>query len=164
LSVLLFAGKQRRNVIRTSETMTESFSLSPEEAACACQGSLHPLARTGLALFNQGEYFEAHEALELAWRDETGPVRELYRGILQIGVAYYHILRGNYRGAYKMFKRSRPWLEPFPDRCLGIDLAKFRQDYRQVEAALHRLGPDGLKNFNRSLMKPIYYTEGENQP
>ncbi len=112
----------------------------------------------GLELFNRGEYFEAHEALELAWREERGPVRELYRGILQVAVAYYHILRGNYRGAQKMFLRSRTWLAPFPDRCCGIDLASLRGDYARVEAELLRLGPEGVQHVDRGLMKPVRYT------
>jgi uncharacterized protein len=86
-------------------------------------------------------------------------VRELYRGILQIAVAYYHILRGNYPGAVKMFFRSRTWLDPFPDQCRGIDLAQFRRDYRRVEEALHRLGPEHLAHFDRSLLKKIPYVE-----
>ena len=139
--------------------MSAEFFLTPEDVECACRGELHPQARSGLELFNQGEYFEAHEALELAWREETGPVRELYRGILQIGVAYYHILRGNYLGALKMFKRSRPWLAPFPDQCRGVDLASFREDYREVEEALRRLGPDHVAHFDRALFKPIQYSE-----
>jgi uncharacterized protein len=65
--------------------MEREFNPSPEEITTGCMGALPPLALRGLELFNQGEYFEAHEALELAWREETGPVRELYRGILQIG-------------------------------------------------------------------------------
>jgi uncharacterized protein len=137
--------------------MEREFNPSSEEIAIGCKGTLPPLAVSGLELFNQGEYFEAHEALELAWREETGPVRELYRGILQIAVAYYHILRGNYPGAVKMFQRSRTWLNPFPDRCQGVDLAQFRQDYTRVEDALHRLGPDRLRLFDRALMKPIQY-------
>jgi hypothetical protein len=108
-------------------------------------------------LFNAGEYFEAHEALELAWRDERGPVRELYRGVLQVAVAYYHILRGNYPGAVKMFVKSRTWLGPFPDQCRGVDLLRFRQDYHQVEALLLAAGPLGLEQIDRSLMKPIHY-------
>src|SRR5512140_3490985 len=121
------------------------FIVSPEEIACACAGELPPLVLRGLELFNHGEYFEAHELLEEAWRAEPGPVRELYRGILQISVAYYHLLRGNYTGAVKMFNRSRTWLSPFPNRCRGIDLARFRQDYDQVEGQLHRLGPDQIR-------------------
>jgi uncharacterized protein len=138
--------------------MTEDrFPVSPEEIDCACQGNLPDRVLSGLELFNQGEYFEAHEVLEAAWRAEPGPVRELYRGILQIAVAYYHILRGNYIGAKKMFIRSRTWLDPFPDRCRGIDLAGFRQDYARVENQLQSLGPDMLRHFDRGWMKPIQY-------
>lgn len=137
--------------------MSEEFIVSPEEIACACQGSLPPEVIHGLELFNLGAYFEAHEELELAWRAEYGPVRELYRGILQIAVAYLHILRGNRRGAAKMFLRSRTWLDPFPGTCCGIDLAGFRQDYTRVEQALQRPGSDTLSSFDRSLMKPIHY-------
>ena len=135
------------------------FSPTPEEITCACDGDLPPLVLSGLDLFNQGEYFEAHELLEEAWRAEPGPVRELYRGILQISVAYYHLVRGNYTGASKMFLRSRAWLRPFPNRCRGIDLAGFRQDYNQVEEQLHQLGPDRIRHFDRSLLKPIHYKE-----
>ena len=137
--------------------MSQEFVVTPEEIDCACQGALPPLAVRGLELFNRGEYFEAHEELELAWREERGPVRELYRGILQIAVAYYHILRGNYRGAVKMFLRSRTWLGPFPDRCRGVDLYSFRRDYTRVEEALLRLGPDRINHFDRGLMKPVAY-------
>jgi predicted metal-dependent hydrolase len=139
--------------------MSTEFEVSPEEITCTCQGRLPALAVRGLELFNAGEYFEAHEALELAWREETDPVRELYRGILQIAVAYYHILRGNYRGASKMFLRSRTWLEPFPNQCRGVDLAHFRADFARVEEMLHQLGPDRIAHFDRALMKPIHYEQ-----
>ena len=71
-----------------------------------CNAPLHPQAAEGLRLFNAGEYFEAHEALEDAWNAEPGKVRELYRGILQIAVVYLHITRGNYNGAVKVYARS----------------------------------------------------------
>lgn len=122
-----------------------------------CSGPLPDEALHGLELFNAGEYFEAHEALENAWRAETGPVRELYRGILQVGVAYYHLLNGNYSGAVKMFQRCKPWLEPFSDDCKGIELDRFREDFLQVEAELLRLGPERLHLFNRRLLRRIHY-------
>ncbi|RPJ36430.1 MAG: DUF309 domain-containing protein [Chloroflexi bacterium] len=141
--------------------MSTESDVTQEEISCACEGELPRMASYGLELFNRREFFEAHEALETAWRDETGPVRELYRGILQIAVAYLHIQRGNYRGAVKMFFRSRPWLDPFPDTCRGINLLRFRQDYARVEKLLHRLGPDRLSSFDYDLFKPIDYTERE---
>ena len=96
--------------------MTDSLPFSPaiNEITCACQAGLDVRVLVGLELYNAREYFECHEVLENAWRAEKGPIRELYRGILQIAVGYYHIQRGNYIGARKMFKRCRRWLAPFP--------------------------------------------------
>ena len=138
--------------------MDREFNVSVEEIERTCQGELPELVIKGLELFNEGSYFEAHEALELAWRAEKAPVRELYRGILQIAVAYYKILQGNYPGAVKIFLRSRTWLGPFPERCRGIDLASFRADYGRVEAELLRLGPERIAWLDRSWMKPIRYS------
>ncbi len=132
---------------------------TPEQLLAACQGSIHPQAAVGLQLFNQGEYFEAHEVLELAWRDETGAVREVYRGILQIGVAYYHILNQNYVGAIKMFARAKRWLMPYPSPCRGIDLDSLRRDAAQIEHIVLELGVNGLHRFNPSLLQPIIYKQ-----
>jgi hypothetical protein len=125
-----------------------------------CQGELPPLAVAGLELFNQGAYFEAHEALELAWRQEKGPVRELYRAILQIGIAYYQIIHRNYRGAVKMFSRCKPWLAPFPQYCQGIDLKDLRRNFLAAEAELIRLGPERISEFPAALLKPVIYSSG----
>lgn len=131
------------------------WSPSPETITCACQGDLPEIVLRGFDLFDQREFFDAHEVLEEAWRDETGPIRELYRGILQIAVAYLHIQRGNYPGAWKMFQRANRWLDPFPDHCRGVDLAQFRQDYRLVEESLRRLGPERIDLFDAGLFKVI---------
>ncbi len=127
-----------------------------------CDNRIHPEALRGLELFDARDYFEAHEALETAWREESGPVRDLYRGILQVAVGYYHLLRGNYIGARKMFLRCRPWLAPFQGECLGIDLAQFASDYEAVEQEMIRLGPGHLGKFNRGLLKPLPRTGAVN--
>ncbi len=120
-----------------------------------CSGPLHPLALQGIALFNAGEYFEAHEALEAAWREERGPARDLYRGILQVAVAYYHVRRGNYPGAIKVFRRSRAWLALFGDHCRGVDVGRLKQDAAAVEAAVRRLGPERIAEADSGLFKPV---------
>ena len=85
----------------------------------------------------------------------AGPVRDLYRAILQVGVAYYQIERGNYRGAVKMLQRSVQWLYHLPDSCQGIDVARLRRDSYAVRAALQRLGPERFAEFDRALLKPL---------
>jgi predicted metal-dependent hydrolase len=137
--------------------LIQKYARVVDHAALAddCQGQVSALALKGIDLFNRRHYFEAHEELELAWGEETGPVRELYRGILQVAVAYLQIERGNYNGAYKMFLRLRQWLDPLPDECRGVNVALLRSQALAARAELEALGPEGIERFDRSLLKPV---------
>ncbi|WP_352429170.1 DUF429 domain-containing protein [Thermoflexus sp.] len=113
-----------------------------------CEEPLPEEVRRGLEQFNAGEYFEQHETLERAWRAEARPVRRIYQGILQIGVACYQIQRGNHAGAVKMLRRGLAHLEGAPDRCQGIDVARLRADARQWLRRLEEAGPEGLAGLD----------------
>ena len=117
--------------------------------------SLHPEARKGIKLFNEGEFYKAHDPLELAWMDTQSPERDLYQGILQIGLAYFQISRGNYRGALKMFIRAQRNLKPLGGSLLGVDINKLRADAEVVEKAVRRLGPDQITELDKGLIKPV---------
>lgn len=122
-----------------------------------CQQPLPELAREGIRLFNQREYWEAHEVLERAWIEAKGqPIGEVYRAILQVGVAYYQIQRGNYRGALKMFLRSIQWLDPLPDECQGINIAQLKADAAAARVALEALGAERIAEFEQEkYFKPV---------
>ena len=123
----------------------------------ACRLPLSASALKGLSLFNEGEFFEAHEHLEDAWNEDSAPGRELYRAILQISVAYFQIERGNYNGAIKMFLRVRKWINPLPDICRGVDVAGLRSNARTAHAALLSLGPGRITEFDHGYFKPVIY-------
>jgi hypothetical protein len=125
-----------------------------------CFGHLHPKALEGLRLFNAGEYFEAHEELELAWREETGEIRGLYQGILEAAVTYLHVQRGNYAGAVKVYARGMRWLREWPDACRGVNVAKLRADLERVIAEVKRLGPERSGEFDPSLFQPVEWISG----
>lgn len=124
-----------------------------------CNAPLHPRAAEGLRLFNAGEYFEAHEALEDAWNAEPGKVRDLYRGILQIAVVYLHITRRNYEGAVKVYGRSQRWLKEWSDVCRGIQVGELRRNAEMVIAEVERLGKENIHEFDLSLLKPVSWSE-----
>ena len=122
-----------------------------------CQETLSAKASKGLELFNQGHYFDCHEELEDAWKEDTSPGRDLYRGILQVGIAYLQIERGNYRGAIKMLLRVRQWLDPLPNTCRGINIAQLRRDVQAVHDTLLQLGPERLHQFDLTSFQKIEY-------
>ena len=123
--------------------------------ACECQQPLPAQAIAGLREFNRGEFYRQHDLFEALWVETAGPVRDLYRGILQVGVAYYQLERGNFRGALKMLQRSVQWLRPLPEICQGIDIEALRRDSTKVRAELQRLGPERLEEFDRRLLKGL---------
>ena len=109
------------------------------------EGCTEPPSRAavaGLLAFNQGRYFDQHEYLELAWNEETRPVRDIYQGILQVGVAFLQMERGNRRGALKMFRRGLPKLRGLADECQGIGVGPFRAASESIHRRLSEMDPD----------------------
>ncbi len=124
-----------------------------------CNAPLHPQAAEGIRLFNAGEFFEAHEALETAWNDERGKVRDLYKGILQIAVVYLHIMRGNYEGAVKVYDRSQKWIKDWPALCRGIRVEELRINAGRVMEEIRRLGKENISQFDLTLLKPVAWNQ-----
>jgi hypothetical protein len=129
-----------------------------------CLGPLSADALRGLRAFDEARYFDAHEHLEDAWNADDGAARELYRAVLQVAVAYLQIERRNYRGAIKMFLRARQWLDPLPDQCRGIDIARLKADAEQVHQSLMELGPEGIDQFDLGSLPPVHYDPGHTRP
>lgn len=128
---------------------------NPTSFAGCCQQPVAERARQGILLFNQGDYYQCHDALEEAWRQEKSACRTLYQGILQYGIALYQIEKGNYRGAVKMLLRLRQWLDPLPAVCRGVDVAQLRQNIQVVSDTVQALGTDQLALFDWQLVQPI---------
>jgi predicted metal-dependent hydrolase len=124
-----------------------------------CSGPLHPKAIEGMELFNKGRFFDSHEELEIAWNEETGKIRELYQGILQIAVTYLHITRGNYDGAAKVYDRAMRRLKNWPQVCRGIQVGKFKKDAEIVIQEVQKLGAENISRFDPLLFKPIQWSQ-----
>ena len=114
-----------------------------------------PLLLRSIEQFNAGEYWECHETLETLWRAEERPVRDLYQGILQVGVAFHHLKGGNYAGAVKMFRRGLPRLRDLPEACQGVHVAALARAARGVHDAAVLLGPDRLGELDLSSLPKI---------
>ncbi len=83
--------------------------------------------RLGAALYNAGRFWQAHEALEVVWRQSTPPERPFWQGLIQAAAAMLHRERGNEHGLKAqghaaMEKLSRPAPPAFP-----VETARFLQ-------------------------------------
>ncbi len=129
----------------------------PVRQIAGCDEPLGKLAVAGLIEFNQRNYFEQHEYLELAWRAESRPIRDLYQGILQVGVAFLQIERGNWNGALKMLRRGLPRLRDLPAVCQGIDVGAFRIVAEAIHTEVSLGGPQALNSFDQSRFPQIAF-------
>lgn len=124
---------------------------------------MHARALEGIRLFNQGRYFEAHEELEAAWRDEHGRIRELYQGILEAGVTYLHLRRGNMAGAEKVYRRSLRWLNAWPETCRGAHVGQLRRDLEAAMTQARLLGAEQLSLLADVYFKPVVMSESTHE-
>jgi predicted metal-dependent hydrolase len=86
----------------------------------------------GVALFNESSYFEAHEALEDAWRESAGEERRFLQGLVQAAVAMHHLSAGNFVGARGVMKRALRNLEPYPTVYREIEVQRLREELRDI--------------------------------
>ena len=92
--------------------------------------------KEGVRLFNQGEFFEAHEVLEHPWKDMTGTDREIYQGIIQVAMGFRHATRERWKSAGVLIRRGLGRLERHDDTWDFLPLADF---VTEVETALEWL-------------------------
>jgi predicted metal-dependent hydrolase len=88
-----------------------------------------PLYLQGIAYFNACEFFEAHEVWEDLWKNYSGDLRLFYKGLIQAAVALHHFGNGNIRGARKVYRSSRGYLEQYGPKCLGLNVEKFLAEF-----------------------------------
>jgi uncharacterized protein len=87
----------------------------------------------GVALFNRGEYFDAHEVWEELWMECAAADRRFVQALIQAAVAVYHFGRDNHAGAARLFHSGKRYMEPYRPIYRGLDVDAF---WRQMEAHL----------------------------
>jgi len=94
----------------------------------------------GLAAYDRGDFFEAHELLEPAWMGTANPVeRDLLQGLIKLAAAFVHDVRGNPPGTAKNLSGARDRLAAAragDAHAAGIDLATLLEAIATRLAAL----------------------------
>lgn len=136
-----------------------SGSESPREGATGGPPETVPqLVLRGIEEFNAGEFYECHEYLEEAWMQEPRRVRFLYQGILQVGVGFYHLKNGNWRGATGLIRNGTVRLKEFEPESLGIDVAGLVRECEACLRELEALGRERVREFDVTRIPKVSFT------
>ncbi len=68
----------------------------------------------GIVLFNRRDFFEAHEVWESLWMECSGDEKKFMQGLIQAAVGLCHFVNGNTRGAQKLYRSSRDYMQRYP--------------------------------------------------
>jgi uncharacterized protein len=90
----------------------------------------------GLALMRGGEYFEAHEELELAWRAADSEERDFFQGLVHVTVAWYQGGRGNRNGCARQLEKAERRLGAYAPEHRGVDVADVLRQVRTAAATV----------------------------
>lgn len=90
---------------------------------------------------NSREFFECHETLEEIWQEEHGPVRDLYKGLIQVAAAFVHVGRNNHFGANRLLTTALGYLKPYREGgAMGFDVERICREAEAALAAVDALG------------------------
>lgn len=92
----------------------------------------------GAALYDQGLYWESHEAWEEAWLEEEGEARVLLQGLIQVAAGYHKaVVQRQPRGCVKLLGSGLDKLRAVPDGLGGVALSRFIPEVEStLQAAL----------------------------
>ena len=99
--------------------------------------------KEGIDDLRAGRFFEAHEALELAWRAAADDERDFFQGLVHVAVAWYQAGRGRTVGATRQLEKALRRLEAYEPSHRGIDVGDLRA---QLQAA-HEIVLGGSLNL-----------------
>ncbi len=92
----------------------------------------------GIALLNEARFYEAHEALEDAWRIASPGTKLFVQALVQVAVAMHHQSTGNFRGARSVLARAIRNLTPAEQGSGGLDVDDLRRQLLVWQDAINR--------------------------
>ena len=106
-----------------------------------------------LNLFNNHEWYEAHDAFEEIWYSVDGEERQVIQGILQVSVSQFHLSKGNLNGATILLGEGLGRIKTRTNINIGLDLESF---CRCLEDLLRKLQYKQTLNDNdKPFLKPL---------
>jgi predicted metal-dependent hydrolase len=87
-----------------------------------------------LELMRRGEFFAAHEELELAWRAAEPAERDFFQGLVHVAVAWYQAGRGRKLGCARQLAKAERRLAGFAPAHRGVHVAALLAQVRRAAA------------------------------
>ena len=110
------------------------------------------LAR-GIALFNDGLYWESHETWEELWLELEDEPKLFVQGLIQVAAAYHKAtVQLQPRGCVRLLTTALEKLDPAPPDFMGVETRRFLPAVRTTLAEAQRWLAGEVETFDRALL------------
>ena len=110
---------------------------------------INTLFQAGLKLYNEKNFYDAHEKWEDLWSDYYLKDRLFIQGLIQLSVSFVHLKNNNMNGAKSLLNKCKQKFEGF-DIQRGIDVKKLLISIDKVQDNYDHI--DSSEDFNWSLV------------
>ena len=93
---------------------------------------INTLFQAGLKLFNEKNFYDAHEKWEDLWSDYYLKDRLFIQGLIQLSVSFVHLKNNNMNGAKSLLNKCKQKFEGFNIQR-GIDVKKLLISIEKVQ-------------------------------
>lgn len=99
--------------------------------------------KEGVKLFNEHDFFAAHDFFENLWMNAESGDRLFYQGMVQLSVGGYHLLNKNYKGSLSQYQKGSEKLKNYVPQFKGVELEILLQKINNVITDLELYFSDG---------------------
>jgi predicted GNAT superfamily acetyltransferase len=116
--------------------------------------------QTGVDLYNAGQYWECHEALEEVWLQARPEDRIFLQGLIQAAAAFHKVLvQKNAVGAIKLLTRALDKLTRYGDDYMGLDMGAFKPGLSTCWREIIELGQQHIDEFDPGLVPALRWID-----
>ena len=107
---------------------------------------MNALFELGLQFYNNGDYFDAHEAWEDLWSDYYFKDRKFIQGLIQLSVSFVHLKNDNMIGAKNLLKKCKNKFLIYNGFHRGININELLLSIEEIEKEYEKL--NHISDFN----------------
>lgn len=100
----------------------------------------------GVTLFNESDFFSAHDFFEDIWMDAAKNEKDFFQGMVQISVGCYHLICGNMKGAKSQLSKGNNKLKKFEPDFYKVNIGLLT---KKVDELLFKM--DFSKNITQEI-------------
>jgi predicted metal-dependent hydrolase len=151
-----YLDPSRSNRLEIVANLEMGVNRADEQSSTALSVEATSRFLAGLDLIRRGEYFAAHEELELAWRAAPQPERDFFQGLVHVAVAWYQAGRGRRIGTERQLEKAIRRLTPYAPAHRGLEVDSL---LAQLRRALEVAQADRVEHTVRIDLHPVELVE-----